>query len=95
MYGYDPAETLQPGSGGVAERVLGGEAAMWSEHLRPAILDYVVWPRAAAVAERLWSPAEDTKVGYVCLRWWWVGRRVGEVVGDGCREAWAEKGSRK
>lgn len=38
-----------------------GEAAMWSEHLRPAILDYVVWPRAAAVAERLWSPANATQ----------------------------------
>lgn len=35
---------------------------MWSEHLRPVLLDYAVWPRAAAAAERLWSRAEDTQV---------------------------------
>ncbi len=42
---------------------------MWSEMLRPAILDYVVWPRAAAVAERLWSPAAATQASRSYRSW--------------------------
>ncbi len=38
--------------------VLGGEAALWSELVTDEMLDGRLWPRAAVLAERLWSPAE-------------------------------------
>lgn len=40
-----------------AKLVLGGEVAIWSETIDPANLDSVVWPRACAAGEVLWSGA--------------------------------------
>lgn len=51
------------------KRILGGEAAMWEELATPENLDAKLWPRLAAIAERLWSPAgaRDTTTMYVRL----------------------------
>jgi hexosaminidase len=58
-YAVDPmsgaAGSLNPEE---KSHILGGEACMWSEWVTPENIDSRIWPRNAAIAERLWSPPE-------------------------------------
>lgn len=56
-YQSDPLPPENGLSAEQADRVLGGEACMWAEHIDPETIDSRVWPRLAAIAERFWSPA--------------------------------------
>lgn len=58
-YGRDPLQGMHLNAN-EAKHLLGGEACVWTELVRPETLDMAVWPRAGAIAERFWSPASVT-----------------------------------
>ena len=61
-YVVDPLPADTTLSAEEQKRVLGGEATMWSEWVSPETIDSRIWPRTAAIAERLWSPREVNDV---------------------------------
>ena len=53
---------------------------MWSEHVTPLTIDSRIWPRTAAIAERLWSPQSVNNVDDMYRRLWVESLRL-EAVG--------------
>jgi hexosaminidase len=68
-YAVDPmsgsAATLTPEQ---QQLILGGESCMWTEYVNAENIDSRIWPRNAAIAERLWSPQSVTEVASMYAR---------------------------
>jgi hexosaminidase len=61
----DDAATLTPEE---RSRILGGESCQWAEWVTPENIDSHIWPRNAAIAERLWSPQSVADVNSMYTR---------------------------
>jgi len=75
VYAFEPlpaglATGPDAAAGGAAPgALLGAQAQLWSEHLDSARrVDYAAFPRLAAFAEVVWSPAADRSVGSAASR---------------------------
>jgi len=75
MWSGERHYTTEPLSGAAAnlspeeqKRILGGEACMWAEYVSPENIDSRIWPRTAAIAERLWSPQDVRDVNSMYQR---------------------------
>jgi hexosaminidase len=60
-------------------RILGGEAPMWTELATSETIDSRIWPRTAAIAERLWSAENITDVADMRRRLETVSFRLEEL----------------
>jgi hexosaminidase len=68
-YAVDPlGPSEQTLSSQERQRVLGGEATMWTVFEDSENIDCHIWPRTAAIAERLWSPQDVRDVESMYIR---------------------------
>ena len=68
-YAVDPFDgEVRAVTPGERDRILGGEACLWTEHISPENLDLRLWPQAAVIAERLWSPQQQRDVSSMYAR---------------------------
>lgn len=87
-YRVDPVnEAAAALTGDQRARILGGEACVWTEYMSPENVDERIWPRAAAIAERLWSPRTVTDIPSMYARLSTVSRHL-ETAGLAHREAY-------
>ncbi len=78
-YRVDPVASDKNLSQQEEARILGGEATMWSEYVSPETIDSRIWPRAAAIAERFWSPRSIADVADMYRRLAVVSIRLEEL----------------
>jgi hexosaminidase len=62
-----------------AKHILGGEATMWGEWVSAETIDSRIWPRTAAIAERLWSPRNVTDIDDMYRRLSVISRQLEEL----------------
>lgn len=53
-------EVMKPLTEEEESRIIGGEACQWAEFVDAENVESRLWPRSAAIAEKLWSPQELT-----------------------------------
>ena len=76
-YAVDPLENETAGlTPEQTSRILGGEAALWTEFVSAETFDSRTWPRMAAVAERFWSPESATDADSMYTRLEAASRRL-------------------
>jgi hexosaminidase len=78
-YAVDPLPAHSDLTPQQAALILGGEACMWSEYVDPLVIDSRIWPRTAAIAERLWSPQSVNNVDDMYRRLWVESLRIEQL----------------
>ena len=63
IYSYEPSMFFDDHD----ERMLGAEVPVWSEIMSADSFEIKVWPRAAAMADRMWGDKNTTRVDVVGL----------------------------